>query len=690
MDGVAFGRPWLRVPKDRPALELPPRKRARISDQEMCQPPSQLYLGPPEIEEASSLQVESWIDDNDDYDHDDEDYDDEFVPDELDDDEFDDELDNNSDPDRIEYNDRGSDVDINDQDVPGPERCDPQHLSLAEHTAAISLLKEKFPHRPVDYLEHAFSLYGNDTTSAVNGLLRLEGILNGTQEISDDEVDGGLGTMNSLLGGSATTRKPLIEEITAGSSDDEDGDVSSSESSDDESTSDDLTESSEDEDLHGNDADPSSDQNDETSGSSDEDDSSSDSEDSSDSAAEDGPDEISSRDVSLPQQGSSKTQKRNARRRRAKLLRSGEVQSNASSVANDSELQARKQALLGALIENVPSSDVPMVNGTEEGEAEGDAEAVATVAEESPAPRRAKVDLGAGRRMLFGALGLKAPKSKTDEERIREGLMKDVKPLRNARIVEVVENNEGADGKDAEESDAWKSKITYRAVECCHEDIVLSEPPFPFVQRWDPQQQYASMRKRKRNSQASYYDDSYYEEDSMAVEEGETEQFSGNNKKTTKKSRPDPFSGTVDAEWAEADGVERTNGDAVEDLPALPEDLNSLTPLERGDALPGMIITWKQWTLSKATQWQPLVASVTGEVLPGSEENGLQVRLAVRDWEQNEKQFDEETGQRIYDKFEAPDMDDEEEDVDDGHRVLTWEEMIEPRVLASQYRLAAN
>ncbi|PFH55105.1 hypothetical protein XA68_10701 [Ophiocordyceps unilateralis] len=31
VDGLVFGRPWLRTPRDRPALELPPRKRARTT-----------------------------------------------------------------------------------------------------------------------------------------------------------------------------------------------------------------------------------------------------------------------------------------------------------------------------------------------------------------------------------------------------------------------------------------------------------------------------------------------------------------------------------------------------------------------------------------------------------------------------------------------------------------------------------
>ncbi|KAG6066085.1 hypothetical protein E4U33_005690 [Claviceps sp. LM78 group G4] len=398
---------------------------------------------------------------------------------------------------------------------------------------------------------------------------------------------------------------------------------------------------------------------------------------------------------SAPSQGLSRTQKRNARRRKQKVMMR---QATSTPTSMDAELLARKAALLGALQAHVTHEASEESTANPESATStpnGDQTAVTHASAEISAQRRTRVDMGAGRRMLFGALGLKNPKTKADEELIKQGLMKDVKPLFNPRIVDV---NDGEHTKQATEEDAdpdaWRSKVTYRAVECCHEGMKLSEPPFPFVQRWDPQQQYGSMRKRKR--QTEEFDEEYY---------GPSP--SNGNKSNTR----DPFrgqaSGRVDADPLPAEtvnGQTATNGhidqaddleeeeeeeEEEEDLPPLPADLNTLPSLKRGSAKKGMVITWKQCTMSKATQWQPVMASITGEVLvpdtldpPNSV---LQVWLAFRDREYKEKLYDEKTGQRIYEKFEVPDFEDEdgeEEEEDDGLRMVGWEEMGDPRILA--------
>jgi hypothetical protein len=286
--------------------------------------------------------------------------------------------------------------------------------------------------------------------------------------------------------------------------------------------------------------------------------------------------------------------------------------------------------------------------------------------------------------MLFGALGLKNPKSKAEEENIKDGLMKNVKPLNNARlVVEVADNEEIKKASEGDEDeDEWKSKITYRAVECCHEGMVLSEPPFPFEQRWDPQQQYGSMRKRKRASQC--YDDSHTEDNSgVFAQETETNGTGNQPRQAQPIGDRDLFGNLVDVTTVIRKESNGFTAKDVEDLPALPEDISSLATLEKGGAKEGMVITWKQCIMSKATQWQPLIASLTGEVLPEGSESGLEVRLAVRDREDREKAYDDK-GQRIYDKFDVPDFEDDEDDEDDGYRVVAWDEMIEPRILRDE------
>lgn len=491
--------------------------------------------------------------------------------------------------------------------------------------------------------------------------------------------------------------KPLIEVVSHYETDS----ASTSDSSDDETSSDNA--SSDDDDSSSNGGGSSDDESgdDWDDGSSDDSSDDSSDESSSDSDESDsGPECVTAapkpavvKAESAPFAGLTKTQKRNARRRLAKL--SGKVGTTTPDLG-DAELRARKEALLGALSEG--TSPVPEVE-------QALAEDLATQtpgqsqnetspkANDSSAQRRARVDMGAGRRMLFGALGLKNPKSKADEERMKQDMLKDIKPLKNPRIIEVVDEDEAEIKKDPADGDddEWKSKITYRAVECCHEGMVLSEPPFPFVQRWDPQQQYGSMRKRKRQSE-NYYDDSYVEENSgMAAEE--TRMNGTESRPNNRKSEGghdlfgNPVNGIEEVEDAPGDASEDvvTNGindhaQEQEDLPTLPEDMSSLAVLEKGTATEGMVITWKQCIMSKATQWQPVIASVTGEVLPGSSESSLEIRLAFRDREFKEKLYDEK-GQRIYDKFETPDFEDEDEEEDDGCRTIGWDEMIEPKVV---------
>ncbi|OAA50920.1 clumping factor B [Beauveria brongniartii RCEF 3172] len=373
--------------------------------------------------------------------------------------------------------------------------------------------------------------------------------------------------------------------------------------------------------------------------------------------------------------GLSKTQKRNARRKRSKQMRASVSGSQAIEDSMPDETMAELETLKASLLSSLDNGSWPISLKPSGSEPSDKAPAPATNGVEEPqtngepagsSPRKLNLDTGASRRLLFGALGLKTPKNKADEEKIKQGLMKGVKPLTNKRLVEDVE--EPVQRNTVMEDDSWRDKINYRAVECGRDGIVLSEPPFPFVQRWDPQQQYNSMRKRKRQSQHyGDYDDSLVY-DVPAV--------TASNKKKKTRQRG------LEAE----DGPELTNGHAddagvVADLPPLPSDLTSLVALEHDAVTPGQLITWKQLSMSKATSWQPQLASFTGVVLSGSDGNSLNVILAKRDRETNDHVYDEHTGQRVYEKFEAPDLDEEDSEVDDGHRTVKWFEMMEPRLI---------
>ncbi|RFU74617.1 hypothetical protein TARUN_7631 [Trichoderma arundinaceum] len=414
--------------------------------------------------------------------------------------------------------------------------------------------------------------------------------------------------------------------------------------------------------------------------------------------------------------GLTRTQKRNARRKRNKAFK--ELQSDQPGLATNGEggamsgdFLARKKALLDAILnethdgdavageaaemEDAPHSDVPAAGEPQEMEmdAQNEGETEVSDPKEKLAKRHSRVDLGAGRRLVFGALGLKTPKSKADEQDIRNSLMKDVRPLVNPRAVQDGGSDANAavpsDDKD-EDPDAWREKIIYKAVECCHENMTLSEPPFPFVQRWDPQQKYDAMRKRKRASEnyqadTSYDDSAYYYDDEV-----EEDHYARENRKKSKKKKGKSVSlQNGNASQDEQDVVlnydeapiKSSQFTDADDLPSLPKDVKTLPLLERGSAQPGMVITWNQLVMSKATKWQPEMLPITGLIVPGGEDDNIHVILARRDREDNERVYDEVTGERIYDKFEVPDLDEANEEEDTGFRSLQWAEMIEPRLL---------
>lgn len=251
-----------------------------------------------------------------------------------------------------------------------------------------------------------------------------------------------------------------------------------------------------------------------------------------------------------------------------------------------------------------------------------------------------------------------------------------------------------------EDPEAWQNKIIYRGVECCYDGVELSEPPFPFVQRWDASQQYFARDRNQRGGR------------SKRKQRNQTEFQDEESRSSIKKRKYDRTSTGYGADYDEGDSysyqqdgtgyedttlnyddepqeqpaeVKQTPSQAMDedDLPPLPSDLSSLPPLQAGEAKVGMILTWKQWLLSKATNWQPQVSDVTGVVLDVLDGGVLSVRLAKRDrnLDQNEKVYDED-GNRVYDKFELPGMDEEDDEAaEQGYRTLDFPDMVDTRIL---------
>ncbi|RYP79541.1 hypothetical protein DL769_002905 [Monosporascus sp. CRB-8-3] len=334
----------------------------------------------------------------------------------------------------------------------------------------------------------------------------------------------------------------------------------------------------------------------------------------------------------------------------------------------------------------------------------------ATSVQSDASQKRRRLDVGAGRRLLFGALGLRDPKSKDDADKVRAKLMEGVRPLANHTLEQdnSITNQPGASGggpaEEGGDANAWRDKIVYRAVECCQERVELSEPPFPFVQRWDPQQQGSRFHKNsnKRGGQGKRSERNqthFYQGDSCSGQKkhDESSEWGGEGYDETFNGIEDGTGGD-DIQLNCDDVVEpcREMNDPIaeasqftdmDDLPSLPEDLAGLPNLRPGDVKPGMVITWKKWSCSEATGWQPQISDVTGVVVRLDEDaTAVEVCLAKRDrsLDGSQKRYDPLTGQRIYGKFEAPDMeedDGDEAEEDEGYRTLSFAEMQEPRIL---------
>ncbi|KAI0543466.1 hypothetical protein F4679DRAFT_568635 [Xylaria curta] len=442
-----------------------------------------------------------------------------------------------------------------------------------------------------------------------------------------------------------------------------------------------------------------------------------------------------------PGAGKESTQRRNARRRAAKLAKREMQESDTMTKSTpmrdshvpDSEaalFEAKRKALLDAIatggIEVMPSgetrfdqslteTDYVKQKPTEEGgvSPQPDADQVAMEADEhpcddqedqSPNQKRRRIDLGAGRRLVFGALGLRNPKNQEEEAQLRDKLQADSQLRANHKVSSQPQPiaDETVSVSNEEDIHAWMAKINYRAVECCHDNIELSPAPFPFQQRWDPQQQALSFFKRnKRGGQskrAQRNQSHYYSDDSQLSKKRKRnnsyemvgDEFDGTNETT---NGDDVMLNYDDVDSQDCDNGnnpanETSQTTDLDDLPSLPEDITVLPILRPGKARVGMVITWAKWSCSSATLWQPQLSSVTGIVVRVDDDAaGLYVCLAKRDryLDGNEKRYDHVTGQRIYDKFEAPDLDEGEADyhdaVEDGYRVVTWAEMNNPRIL---------
>ncbi|KAL2808945.1 hypothetical protein BJX63DRAFT_14120 [Aspergillus granulosus] len=285
--------------------------------------------------------------------------------------------------------------------------------------------------------------------------------------------------------------------------------------------------------------------------------------------------------------------------------------------------------------------------------------------------QRRTLDVASTRRLLFGSLGVRTPRSKEEEEATRKklaGKVRKATPQQTPKEVsEVFENEPEVD---------WREKLILGATECFYDDIELSTPPFPFEQRWDPEateiirQRKSRGKKRKRRQQAEVYDEEentgygyYGEEDTqLNYDDSEWPEVEGDNKNENEQ--------TV------AESVESNKGD----LPTLPRDTSSLAPVTVGEMKPGLVFAFKQLDVSRATNWQPTISEFRVAVVTDVfDSNILGIQLA-KPYRREPKTADDDDGPFQYSGFDMPGMD-EEDGEDDGFREVPFDDLIDPKLL---------
>ncbi len=316
---------------------------------------------------------------------------------------------------------------------------------------------------------------------------------------------------------------------------------------------------------------------------------------------------------------------------------------------------------------------------------------------------RAKLDKDSSRRLVFGALGLRTPKTAEEESKLRAKLMQNVTLPKRPVSQEAKESDRCAKSSSHAYDSKWEERIELSAVECCYDGVKLSTPPFPFVQRWDPQQKKgyrASRKSKKRKRNNEFYEASFVplaDKDPSEEQQGSWPNVSagdgGDYKAPCSVSHLDGAHSLSEGDFQAAnDQLSREteqpfadtleNEDAFGDLPLLPEDLSTYMDLDRQACSAGAIIAFKHLDMSAETNWQPIKSNYrTALVQDLSDDGTLWMKLAARDRPGGNKQYDPETGERIYSKFEMPGFNEDDTEGNDGLVELALAELIEPKLI---------
>ncbi|EFE39980.1 conserved hypothetical protein [Trichophyton verrucosum HKI 0517] len=327
--------------------------------------------------------------------------------------------------------------------------------------------------------------------------------------------------------------------------------------------------------------------------------------------------------------------------------------------------------------------------------------------------RQSKLDIDSTRRLLFGSLGVKTPKTKEDEEKTRAKLAQksSLTPKATPKEPECVTFETSEEVLQPIQN--WQAKITLKATECFYDGVKLSTPPFPFVQRWDsnaqaviqelrasqaPQSKKKKKNKRKRQSQSNGENEKEYPDEPGQNENHSNEDITLDYGDETGGLSMDVSLVAETQPKAKSQSDKRTSSPENQglmecragDLPPLPKDMSTLPNADKTNLLPGAIFAFKQLDVSKATNWQPQVSSYRTAIVENvNSANTITFRLAQRDRDVVESDDADEGQPRSYTKFEMPGFDDVEEE-DDGLRELEIQNLIDAKLISAAPRVSAS
>lgn len=278
--------------------------------------------------------------------------------------------------------------------------------------------------------------------------------------------------------------------------------------------------------------------------------------------------------------------------------------------------------------------------------------------------------VSAAQRLIYGSLGLRAPKTQADKDALQKKLADRSK--KSAAEVPVAEQE-----VEDEDPEAWREKVVISAVECVDEGVTLSEPPFPFQQKWDPQ--YWSQNIKKRNASSGQGSKNKKRKKNGGGEVVEVYDKYNQDGGGDALNYDDPID-EEDEEWDDGEDWQEgallgADEDEEDDgFPALPEDVSILASLSEADAKVGDFVVFTEMACSDATGWQPKIVTTVG-CLDANHEGDWTVRFSARG---GKKEYDDE-GNRIYKKFEMEGYDDD--DAEENSRQMQWAEMMDVKLL---------